>query len=402
MQVVGIIQEQHPDRARLFMQWKQMGWPVLVDSMNQLDVAVVPITLLIDAEGIVRQRVRGRSDPGEVVEKFLAGLPQEAEQDGPTRRQVVRAYQRPAPKAFAEAREKLSETAAAGWREYAEVLTRWSRSAAELDAAIDAFHTAVRLDQRDARAQFRLGVAFRMRYDSPAGVAEDFTSAVEAWTAARALDPNNYIWMRRLQQYGPRLAKPYPFYDWLGEARQAVTARGETPSSVTVEPRGAELTAPLKDFQAAASSMNEPDPDGRIDRDPSKFVKVETLTVPLEIEAGESTRVHLEFRPNTRTDAHWNNEAAGMVVWFDPPEGWQVDRRQERLELPPAATSDEIRRIEFEVKSPEGARSATLDAYALYYVCEGINGQCLYRRQDIVVPLNVTPSERVPAVPSGE
>ena len=26
--MVGIIQEQHPDRARLFMQWKEMGWPI--------------------------------------------------------------------------------------------------------------------------------------------------------------------------------------------------------------------------------------------------------------------------------------------------------------------------------------------------------------------------------------
>ena len=32
LQMVGIIQEQHPDRARLFMQWKEMGWPILIDS----------------------------------------------------------------------------------------------------------------------------------------------------------------------------------------------------------------------------------------------------------------------------------------------------------------------------------------------------------------------------------
>ena len=38
LQMVGIIQEQHPDRARLFMQWKRMGWPILVDSYNLLGV----------------------------------------------------------------------------------------------------------------------------------------------------------------------------------------------------------------------------------------------------------------------------------------------------------------------------------------------------------------------------
>ena len=30
-----------------------------------------------------------------------------------------------------------------------------------------------------------------------------------------------------------------------------------------------------------------------------------------------------------------------------------------------------------------------LAGYALYYVCEGIQGQCLYRRQDISVALTV-------------
>ncbi len=52
--MVGIIQEQHPDRARLFMQWKQMGWPILVDSLNLLEVPYVPITLTLDEYGIVR------------------------------------------------------------------------------------------------------------------------------------------------------------------------------------------------------------------------------------------------------------------------------------------------------------------------------------------------------------
>ena len=54
LQMVGIIQEQHPDRARLFMQWKQMGWPILVDSYNLLGVPYVPITLAVDEHGVIR------------------------------------------------------------------------------------------------------------------------------------------------------------------------------------------------------------------------------------------------------------------------------------------------------------------------------------------------------------
>ena len=52
--MAGIIEEQHPDRAQLFMQWKQMGWPVMVDSLNLLNVPYVPITLEIDEGGVIR------------------------------------------------------------------------------------------------------------------------------------------------------------------------------------------------------------------------------------------------------------------------------------------------------------------------------------------------------------
>jgi hypothetical protein len=37
--------------------------------------------------------------------------------------------------------------------------------------------------------------------------------AVQYWTMALDMDSNQYIWRRRIQQYGPRLEKPYSFYD---------------------------------------------------------------------------------------------------------------------------------------------------------------------------------------------
>ncbi len=54
LRVVGIIEEQHPDRTRLFMQWKEMDFPLLHDSLNLLDVEAVPLTYLIDERGVVR------------------------------------------------------------------------------------------------------------------------------------------------------------------------------------------------------------------------------------------------------------------------------------------------------------------------------------------------------------
>jgi hypothetical protein len=41
--------------------------------------------------------------------------------------------------------------------------------------------------------------------------------------------------------------------------------------------------------------------------------------------------------------------------------------------------------VEFELKAPGDAQKqrVTVPAYALYYVCEDVNGTCLYRRQDV-------------------
>ena len=52
--VVAIVQDQHPDRARLFLQWKQIGWPTLADSLDLLNLETVPLTVAIDEYGIVR------------------------------------------------------------------------------------------------------------------------------------------------------------------------------------------------------------------------------------------------------------------------------------------------------------------------------------------------------------
>ncbi|NIM00715.1 MAG: hypothetical protein GTN89_07325 [Acidobacteria bacterium] len=80
-----------------------------------------------------------------------------------------------------------------------------------------------------------------------------------------------------------------------------------------------------------------------------------------------------------------------MTLWIDPPDGWSVDRRRIERPVPPEPVSDEPRRIEFEVQAPERARTTELPVYALYYVCEGEKGPCLYRRQDFRVALTVAP-----------
>ena len=66
--VVGVVQEQHADRARLYAQWRQYGWPIFVDSLNLLDLEVVPVPVAIDASGIVRDQ---QLTPKIVVSRFI-------------------------------------------------------------------------------------------------------------------------------------------------------------------------------------------------------------------------------------------------------------------------------------------------------------------------------------------
>lgn len=364
LQMVGIIQEQHPDRARLFMQWKEMGWPILVDSLDLLETTVVPNTLLIDEYGVIRQIQPVRDDLDALRESFL-----DATFDPPAR-------------AGSDALPEMSDAAAAA-------VERYLWDADDRDAVIAAFEDAMAADPEHGYTLFRTGVAYRWRHDSDVGRPGDFQRAVNYWERALDTDPNNYIWRRRIQQYGPRLEKPYSFYDWVSVARREIAGRGEEPVPLVVEPGGAELAEPQRAF-AADTSAEPPALDDRIYRDDGRYVRVEATMVPGTIEPGASARAHVSFVPNDAIKAHWNNEVDDLVFWIDAPEGWQLERRVVTVPNPPATVSNEVRKVEIEIRVPDDAAGRyTLPAYALYYVCEDVNGVCLYRRRDVTLTIEV-------------
>jgi tetratricopeptide (TPR) repeat protein len=380
LQMAGIIEEQHPDRARLFMQWKQMRWPILVDSLNLLGSSAVPVTLAIDEHGVIRM-VNPKLE--EVEEKFL-------------NRDFEKPATLPPVKDFAPDLDTLKQATrretAETWEAYASALVEWG-GPQRLGEAIEAYEHALRREPESGPSHFRLGVAYRKRYDSNFRQAEDFQKAVKQWSAALEINPNQYIWRRRIQQYGPRLDKPYPFYDWVTTARKEIATRREIAIPLSVEPGGAEIAYPEETFAAAAESVKEPDPQGRILRDDGQFIKVETAVVP-DTQVGDvSYRVHVIFRPNPANKAHWNNEAGNMVFWASPPPGWSMSQRLTTIPNPPQPVSKESREVEFEVIGPRRSRSQSvaLSAYALYYVCEDVTGVCMYRRRD--VPIIVAPHE---------
>ncbi len=358
IEVVGVIQEQHPDRCRLFMQWKQMDWPILVDPLNLLELSVVPIALLIDEKGIVREVMR---DPRSAVSKLtgpLGDMPQDSSNRMPGSNPAIR-----------RVHEAL-----------------FLSDEPQLGAALRILDEALRDSGSDGRLHFARGVAYRMRYDSLLRQPGDFAAAVDDWQKALDLNPNQYIWRRRIQQYGAQLDKPYPFYDWVEQARRDIRERDETPTHLFVEPVGAEVAGPTREFSTADSRISEPDPKGRIARDKKKLVTCEVTVVPPKVAPGQAARVHIVLRPNPQAGGHWNNEGEPLAVWVNPPTGWSVSAP--RLTVPTATqpVSDELRSVEFELRAPDDAPSGTIrvPAYALYGVCEGPSGTCLYRRADLV------------------
>lgn len=347
-----------------------MEWPVLVDSLNLLEVTAVPITLLIDEYGIVRAV---RPQP-EDLESFLDASYE------PTR-EAHGSNRYPTPD-LAQMGEEAQSGTAEDLRRLADALVLWGDSD-RLTEAIKIYQDVLKVEPEDALTHFRLGVAFRKRYDSSHEKPGDFASAVGHWKTALDIDPNQYIWRRRIQQYGPRLDKPYPFYDWVHQAREEIQNRGEEPVSLSVEPGGAEFAAPVEQFSSSRDT-EEPDPDGRIYRDDG-LIEIETVVVP-HTDRSSSAMGHVIFRPNEGRKAHWNNEVEDLKVWVDPPEGWSVERRLYRYPNPPSAVTQEERQIEIELNGPEDfSESVTIPGYSLYFVCEDVNGTCLYRRQDFSI-----------------
>ena len=386
--VLGITQEQHPDRCRLFAQWQRFDWPILWDPINVMESTAVPIVIAIDEHGIVRST---RPRPDTIEAEFLNVSFSNNGTGTPEASAVADGLMPKQPNLAALQQIAIQENTARSYRNYADAAILWGGTT-HVDAAIAAYSDASKLKPEDAAAMFRSGVAYRVRYDSALRQPDDFRNAVQRWEQALALNPNQYIWRRRIQQYGPRLEKPYSFYDWVEQARKEIIARGEEPLPLTVVPQGAELAHPARTFGVAAEEAQSPDPERRIQRDSQSLILAEITTVPSEIRPGGSTRVHIALAPNATLQAHWNNEVDPLHVWVDPPEGWQVSQRSHQV-IPEKnhPTSTEIRRVDFEVQAPSDANGTLkLPVYALYFVCEDADGKCQYLRQDLAVEIVVT------------
>jgi len=346
---IGVAQEQHLDRLRLYRQWRRLDWPLFIDKLNLLDHKGVPIPMGIDEGGIVTHpRLRGEKD----LQAFLS--------------HAFRVDPDPIPKPALPHHHRGDDLFLEG----------------RIDAAIAAYSR-----DRAPRALFRLGVALRQRYESRQRQAGDGQGAVTAWTEALQMRPDQYIWRRRIQQYGPRLDKPYNMFGWVEQARAEIRARGEEPVPLRVEPRGSELMGrgPVPTVQAV-----DPDPERKIPTDARRLVQIEPIVTPARVRPGHRVRVRLVFRVGK---AYWNNETDPLTIYVEPAARLTV---QEGLFSHPNATEAETREtriLEFEVQVAKdlGAGTHNVVGYGFYGVCEARGGVCRYLRQSFTVPVNVDP-----------
>lgn len=361
-----------------------MDWPLMVDSLNILGFDRVPFTIAVDEHGIIREFGQRANDDGLATLQAFLQTEYEAPED----------LLKPLPMPDIDGlRERMpgesAEANAPRWRNVGDACYLWGDADQRIEGARAAYARALKATPGDGRAHFRLGVTLRRRYDSALRQPSDFQAAVEHWTTALDIDPNNYIWRRRIQQYGPRLDKPYSFYDWVRIAREEITARGGEPVALVVEPSESEFATPWREFES--DSSENPDPNGRLHRDKDGLVAIETAVAPAHVQAGKAVRVHVTLRPVADKHAHWNNEAGKTTVWVDLPDGWSAASQRLVAPIGEGVASAETRVVEVELRAGERLQpgSYEMPGYALYHVCEDADGVCWYLRQDFTVTLVV-------------
>lgn len=358
-----------------------MDFPVLHDAMTKTGIKVVPVFVAIDEYGIVRST---RPNLQKLEDEFINKSFDKPEIQVPM-----------LDKANVTPQHRKSELQSG---ESVEALINLGDAMLLCDRdpdfaeVISHYQSAAKIDPKRADVLFRLGVTYRMRYDSEKRRQHDFANASEYWTQALALDPNHYIWRRRIEQYGPRMSKPYPFYSWIEQARQEITKRGEKPTELAVEPKGAELASPAREFEISTEQTN-PDPDAKIILDTEKLIEPSIAVVPARATAGGTVRVHVSLRPNDT--AKWNNEAGKTQLWINASDQYKLSDQLIEFEQPQTTESHEARGVEFELAMPADANeSVTVTGFVLYYVCEDTNGQCLFRRQDLKFQIPIIPANR--------
>ncbi len=366
----------------MYLQWKSFDFPVFVDALNTLPHRVVPVPIGIDQNGIVREPRLEQSEIDAFMNTTYPDL------DVPAASQSGRT-------------EPLSELQTAArssnnvmdWRNLGDAYFLRGENR-QLQNSISAYRRALKQQPGNGPLHFRLGVALRRWHEVGNPSVNAAQKAIQHWQRALSINPNQYIWRRRLQQYAPRLDKPYNFYFWISRARKAIRKRGDEPVSLDVEPRGAEIAPPAKEGETVKpDDIPDPDPNGEIIRDRRPLVRVSTVSTPAHVQPGSNVRVRVHFQLRSSAEPYWNNEAGPLTLSVDLPRGVTLNEGSFKYpnDRKPETTGDRV--LEYEVSVSENADTGTvkIPGYALYNVCENKNGVCRFLRQDVSATFRVDP-----------
>lgn len=374
--IVGIVEEQHPDRARLFAQWKGITGPLLQDPVNYVHVSELPVVVAVDENGIVRAR---DCDLETVEKKFIkrkysgkpAFIPPNTEEPPNTR--VTR---------------RLADEArgASACVEHGEALLL-AGEPAQVEEAIKVYAQALEYDKENARAEFGLGTAYLMQFEGEKRQAGDFQRAIDAWTRAVSLAPGNHVFRARLQQYGPKVAKQPAPYGWIEAARKDIRTRGDVPIALAVEPNGAETgrkMSPSDDDKRPAG-----DPKGKVARDKKGLISIEeTVVRSTEKSHDRIHEIHLIFRPSVESGGQWGGESEALRVWVKGSKSVKVSPEVLEWSKTKEAANSDVRTLNFTAtREGKSRKPVTIKGYALCHVREGQEGKSQFLRQDFQIKI---------------
>lgn len=338
LQVYGIAPEQYGQRMALFLQWQGLEFPVLMDPLNVLGVKAVPITLLVDESGMIRER-----NPSE--RELLEFL--ESSSLAPAKKAIT-------PK-LNEATKLAMEALASG-------------KPAAVKAALMALEK-----KESASLKFQAGVLARWLHDHRQSN-DSFQRAIDHWRNALALVPEQYIWRRRIQQYGPRLDKPYPFYSWITTAREDLQKRKIEPLPLAFEPTSSEMATPRHKNEQVDKAKRHPDPENKLPAR-SSLLSISCTTIP---HTNDPDRVLLHFNLKPAQGAHWSSDAQDLALWLKSANGDWIFLSDTASALNAKSdTSDEARTLEVDFSPSEWGGGE----FVFYYsICDSKDAVCRFAK----------------------
>jgi hypothetical protein len=231
--VIGVAQEQSPERCRLLLQWLKIDWSVLHDPLNTFEVRKIPLAIAIDEHGYVQDP---NASPSTFEAKFV-------NQTYPTPKTPAY-YERDFMQEPKVTRRIVGETnLPEDWDQHGtSSILSWR--AAWLGEGVAAFTSLTSKQPKSAAAYFRLGVAQLFRGTSKFSEDDDLEAAVKSLKKALALSPRNAVYAQRLAEAMGKDKSSQA--EWIKIAKKEIKARGDKPVDLPKAGKPAPTSAPAK------------------------------------------------------------------------------------------------------------------------------------------------------------